>query len=208
SNPITNLSIGSYYVTVSDANGCTAIATATITEPSPTVITVTLSTTDVGCYGDNSGTVAIDTVTGGTLPYSYEWSNGVTADSFITNLTAGAYTVTVTDANNYTATAWVAVSQPDSAWISVAVVRNVTTNGGSDGYIILDVWNTHPSNYVWSNPNINNATFSMADWIDAEQISYYYDGVPAGTYSVTVTYDAGCTMSATVVVTEPAALNC
>lgn len=69
---INNLSAGTYTVTVSDGNGCTAMSSATITEPS--ALTLQLNTTDVSCVGNDGASSAV--VAGGTSPYTYQWSNG------------------------------------------------------------------------------------------------------------------------------------
>ena len=95
---ITGLVAGTYTVVVTDSNGETSTANFTVTEPS--VIGVTAVVTDETQGND----AAVDiTVTGGTSPYTYSWDNGETTED-LTALTAGAYTVTVTDANGCIAT--------------------------------------------------------------------------------------------------------
>src|SRR5690606_34743309 len=84
-----------YNVTVTDANGCVATAGVTVSQPQPLVATAT--PVNIACFGGNTGGVNVSVV-GGTSPFTYIWSNGaVTRD--ITGLTAGTYTVTVTDKN-------------------------------------------------------------------------------------------------------------
>jgi SprB repeat len=180
---ISNLIAGVYSVTVTDANGCTATSSYEVTQPN--VLTANASGTNVSCNGGNNGTASV-TAGGGTLPYSYSWSNGSTNAS-ISNLTAGIYTVTVTDANGCTATAFYQVTQPSQVTASItntstACSNNATVNanGGTPGYT-----------YLWSNGST------------ATSVS----GVPIGTYTVTVTDANGCTASASTNLTVAEAFN-
>ena len=91
SEDLFNLSAGTYTTTVSDANGCTTLNTAIVSQPAMPVIvngTVTGSTS-------NDGEVDI-TVTGGTSPYFFNWSNGAISEDLV-NVGPGTYTVEVTD---------------------------------------------------------------------------------------------------------------
>ncbi|AII54391.1 IPT/TIG domain-containing protein [Hymenobacter sp. APR13] len=108
---ITGLSAGTYNVTVKDANGAEATASATITQP--TALSLVMSKTDATTNGAANGTATVQ-VSGGTPGYSYVWSNGATTAT-ITGLTAGTYTVFVTDANNCEANNSVTVGQPAPA---------------------------------------------------------------------------------------------
>ncbi|WP_117613480.1 hypothetical protein [Chryseobacterium sp. Leaf180] len=92
----TNLPAGTYTVTITDSNGCTATVNATVAQPS--LLNATVSQTNVACNGGNTGTATV-TATGGTSPYTYAWSPSGANGSVITGLTAGNYSVTVTDAN-------------------------------------------------------------------------------------------------------------
>ncbi len=90
---------GTYAVTVTDAQGCAAVDTVTIAEPSAIVPTVTSTLESAPGANDGSATA---NPTGGTPPYTYLWSNGGTTAT-ISNLPVGTYVVTVTDANGCTA---------------------------------------------------------------------------------------------------------
>src|SRR5206468_5366504 len=92
---LTGLTAGTYNVTVTDANGCTATASATLIQPAA-ALTASTTQVNVQCFGNATGSVDL-TVSGGTAPYTYAWSNGATTQD-LTRLTAGAYNVTVTDA--------------------------------------------------------------------------------------------------------------
>jgi gliding motility-associated-like protein len=185
SSTATGLSAGTYCVTVTDLNGCTQTACTTLTAP----VTFTLNTvlTHVRCNGGNDGCLDLS-VTGGTSPFTYSWSNGTTSQDICT-LTAGNYTVSVTDANGCSATASATINQPPplSAPVNVTPARcagscdgtaTVTAGGGTPGYTFS--WNTTPS-----------------------QTTNAASGLCAGTYTVTVTDANGCTITSTAVITEP-----
>jgi len=95
-NTATGVSGGTYTITVTDANSCTANTDVTISEPDD-ALAVIGTETDPTCYGGSDGSIDI-TVSGGTSPYSYLWSDGQSSED-VSNLTSGNYTVTVTDAN-------------------------------------------------------------------------------------------------------------
>ena len=184
---MTGLTAGTYDVTVTDANGCTATASVTVNEPA--LLSASGVATNVSCNGGNNGTVDL-TVTGGTAPYTYAWNNtAVTED--MTGLSAGTYEVTVTDANGCTATASVNVNEPALLEAATIVDSNITCNSGSDGAATVNVTGgTSPYTYVWD----NTATTASIS------------GVTAGTYAVTVTDANGCTATASATITEPDAI--
>jgi gliding motility-associated-like protein len=183
-DPLT-LVAGTYTVTVTDANGCTATTSATITQPAAALA---LSTTQVNvlCNGNNTGSINL-TVTGGTAPYTYAWSNASTGED-PQNLTSGTYTVTVTDANGCTATTSATITQPQAPLALSTTQVNVLCNGNNTGSINLTVTGgTGPYTYAWS----NNAT--VQDPLT----------LVAGTYSVTVTDANGCTATTSATITQP-----
>lgn len=93
---ISNLPVGTYNVTVTDANGCSMVKSVEVEEPLRLNSTV-FSRQDVSCYGAEDGIVDVN-VSGGTPPYSFVWSHGAST-STLNNLSGGTYTLTVTDAN-------------------------------------------------------------------------------------------------------------
>ncbi|NBT11978.1 MAG: adhesin, partial [Betaproteobacteria bacterium] len=110
SQDINTLAAGTYSVTVTDANGCTAQGSYTITQPSALQITLN-GTTNILCNGGNNGSINVS-VSGGTGGYTYLWSSGQTSED-LTNLIAGTYSVTVTDANGCTAQGSYTITQPN-----------------------------------------------------------------------------------------------
>src|SRR6185436_18355366 len=106
SGTFSSLAVGSYTVTVKDANNCTATQLVTITQPAAALNAIITSQTDVACNGGATGAIDL-TVSGGTTAYSYSWTKtgfpAFTANTEdLSGLTAGTYVVVVTDANGCT----------------------------------------------------------------------------------------------------------
>ncbi len=185
-NSISNLAATTYSVTVTDANGCVKIASINLTQPSQIILTT--SSTSVKCNGGNDGSASV-TPAGGIAPYTYSWSNGATTSS-ISSLTAGTYTVTVTDANNCSKTTNITVNEPTSLSLSTSK-SNVRCKNGNDGTVtVIASGGVAPYTYLW-NTGATTATT---------------EGLIAGTYTVTVIDANACSKMATVVVSEPATL--
>jgi gliding motility-associated-like protein len=184
---ISGLAAGSYTVTITDANGCNRTLTQTITQPA-TALSVTVSTTNISCAGANNGTASV-VPSGGTSPYTVLWSNGATSTS-VTGLTAGTYTVVVTDVNNCTFNGIAVINSAPAIGLTTAVT-NVLCNGGTTGAINLTVTGgTAPIGFAWS----NGAT--------TEDLS----GIAAGTYTVVVTDFNNCTATTSAIITQPSLL--
>jgi hypothetical protein len=178
---ISSLAAGTYTVTVTDANGCTKTTSATVNEPSDP-LALSETNVDVLCYGNSTGSIDL-TVSGGTPAYSYNWGGGITTQDR-SNLAAGTYTVTVTDANGCTKTLSASITQPPSALTASATTTN-STCGNPNGSVDLTVsGGTSPYTYAWS----NGAT--------TQDLS----NVMAGTYTVTVTDANGCTKTTSATV--------
>ncbi|MBL0051111.1 MAG: T9SS type A sorting domain-containing protein [Bacteroidetes bacterium] len=177
------LSAGTYTATVTDSKGCTAKCSYTVTEPS--YVVATCSGTNVNCYGGNNGSASV-TASGGTPSYTYMWSNGKTTSSN-SNLSAGTYTATVTDANGCTATCSYTVTQP-TLLVATCSGTNVTCKGASTGSAaVVASGGTAPYTYLWSNGKTTASN----------------NGLSAGTYTATVTDSKGCTAKCSYTVTEP-----
>jgi gliding motility-associated-like protein len=182
-NSVNGLSIGSYGVIITDANGCSAPQSFTITQPDELSITITGN--DLSCFEAADGEVT-STVTGGTTPYSFNWSNGATTQD-IASLTAGTYSVTLTDANGCSATASTSINQPDELTISVAG-NNLSCFEAGNGEVTSTVTGgTTPYSFNWSN---GASTQDIAN-------------LTAGTYSVTLTDANGCSTTASTTITQP-----
>jgi len=173
-----------YTVTVSDSYNCTKTLVETINQPP--LLAGLIFPTHVTCYGFSNGSANL-VVAGGTPPYSYIWNTGETTED-INNLTAGTYTVTITDANNCTATSSITINQPLEPLAITYNITHVLCHGFSTGVIdITPSGGTPPYSYNWSN-NITNQ----------DNI-----GIPAGNYYLTITDFNGCTETYEFIVTEP-----
>lgn len=184
-----NVNAGTYNVTVTDANGCSANGSGTIPAYTP-LTTSTASTTAVTCYGGNNGAIDLS-VSNGMSPYTYNWSNAATTQD-ITGLTAGSYTVTVTDSRSCTATRTASVTQPSFPVSISSSITDVTCGGAANGAISLTVNNgTAPYTFAWSDGgSTQNRT-----------------GLAGGSYSVTVTTANSCTAQGSFTVAEPAVIS-
>ena len=184
---INGLSAGTYCVTVTDANGCTATCCYVVNEP--VALSATATSTDSSCPICADGSVSISSVTGGTLPYSY---------SNLTGLVSGFYCITVTDANGCTTSACATVvAQGCTLSVATTLNSNVNCFGNSTGSVSAAPQGniTGPFTYMWSN-GVTTAT---------------NNGIPAGTYTVTVNdLGTGCLATGMITVTQPALLtaNC
>jgi gliding motility-associated-like protein len=177
----TNLAVGNSTVTITDANGCTA--TESVTLSAPPSVSATATGTDPTCYGANDGTADV-TVNSGTAPFTFQWSTGSTAED-PTNLVAGGNIYTVTDANSCTYTDSVVLAQPNSL-LSSATAAYVSSGGACDASAVANpTGGTPPYTYLWS----NGATTQSVN------------GLCQGLINVTVTDANGC------VTTQPLNVN-
>ncbi len=172
---LTGLSIGDYTVTVTDAKGCIDSITVTITEP--IVLTASAIGQDVTCNGGTNGAIIL-TVNDGTPGYTYTWSGGAGTNQNPTGLSAGTYTVTVTDNNQCTVVASAIIGEPD-AMVITGEVNDISCTGEVDGELMVSITGGTPNyTYAWSNGGSTTETLS---------------DLGVGTYTVTVTDDKGCT---------------
>ncbi len=107
---ISGLSAGQYIVVVTDSNNCIKRDTSTIKEP--LALATNIDPQNISCFGGNDGSLDL-TVTGGTIPYGYNWNNGQFNTQDLQNVPAGTYSVLVSDSNNCTATDAATLSQPN-----------------------------------------------------------------------------------------------
>ncbi len=193
--PNVDPALGTYAVTITDGNMCTAVASTTPSQPSE--LTVDVMVTDAACSGIDNGEIEATGMGGvtGTGTYTYAWSTTPTQTTQIaTNLGIGTYTVTITDDNMCTATATGTVSAATIIFAN-SVVQDVNCNGANDGAIFHapSVIGTNNGGYTyqWS-PNVS--TMSSAS------------PLAPGTYTTTITDALGCNIDTTITISEPDAL--
>jgi gliding motility-associated-like protein len=173
---VTDLPAGTYTVTVTESNGCSATASATIV--SSNTLYMLAGKTDVTCYGDEDGTAWV-TADGGTPPLIYEWNTiPPQSTSSLSGLSPGVYSVTVTDSNGCTGDTTLLIESPAELLADISNNTLVSCNG-SPGQITVTVsGGTLPYSYIWN-------TIPVQTGITATNLS-------GGTYSVTVTDNNGC----------------
>jgi hypothetical protein len=200
----TSIASGSYSVTVTDAQGCTRSSSSlSVTQPA-SALTLSTSVVNALCSTTTNGSVTV-TASGGTSPYSYDWNGTPTGDGTptITGLSAGSYTVTVTDARGCVAVRTATVTQSTPILLSTVIVNPTCPPGvatlGNNGSITLTVaGGTTPYSYAW--------TASGGGIVPGGQsANQNLTLLVAGTYSVTVTDANNCTKttSVTLVNTNP-----
>ncbi len=188
---ITGLAPGSYTVTVMDNNNCTAVQTVTVNAFNCTM-TANISATNVSCAGGNDGQ-ATAIPAGGTLPIMYSWSNSATTPT-APNLTAGTYTVVVTDATGCLTSSMVTITEPLPLAASVGNIMPAScpesTNGSAT---VTATGGTMPYTYTWPN---NSGGQNLG----------------VGTYTVSVVDGNGCSTTQMLSIqsndTEPPGIIC
>jgi gliding motility-associated-like protein len=184
-----NLIAGNYTVTITDSNGCVANASAQVLQPE--ALTLTVSKTDVQCFGGSNGSATANPA-GGTQPYTYAWNYPQTGQT-ITGIPANNYIVTVIDANACTAVASATVAQPATPVSILVDQTRMACFEESNGEAIAAAsgGNGPTFSYAWSNGQTGSNATSL----------------PVGTVSVTVSDNRGCTSVQSVTIDQYAKLS-
>lgn len=176
SEDITGLVGGPYELTITDAVGCVSTATYTVQEPQQIMLNQ-MTVTQPACSATNGQVVA--SFNGGTSPFNYAWVNGQgtsvgTNSATLTNIGAGTYSCTITDANGCSFSSSAMVSNNFGPTLAIDTIIPSSCSG--DGQIQLTVIAGNPTDYLWTNgattQNITNLN--------------------PGFYSVSVTGASGC----------------
>ena len=183
SGEVSNLSAGSYTVTVGDAQGCTAITTVNVAQIAE--FSVSASATPESCDGASDGTASVVDVSGNAAqPVSYLWDNGSTEES-TEGLSAGVHSVTVTDDNGCTDITEVNVAPGESIELESSSTPSACGDVGTGSISISPTTGNGPFTYTYEN-GIGNS--------DSGEVS----NLAAGEYNVTVTDDNGCSTTTTL----------
>ncbi len=186
-NSISTLAAGIYSLTVTDANGCTAINNVNVNEP--TSLSLLFNTTDAHC-NQNDGAASVNP-SGGVGGFTYSWNNG-TQSSNNSNIPSGIYSVIVTDANGCTITGSASIANINGVTASISSSNSTTCFGTCDGSATA-IFNggSGPYSFLWSNTSTNAIA----------------TGLCAGTFSVVVTDGNGCFDQKTIQISSPNALS-
>lgn len=187
---IDNLQPGTYQVTVTDQDNCSAVLTGTVEQPGELATAAT--STDVSSNGAADGTATAIPM-GGNGGYTFVWSNGGTSQT-ISNLLPGTYCVTVTDAQGCFTSACTDVAGVNCSGIDVGISDfSLDCFGDTDGTLTAQSSGTNGTvSYQWSGTTQTTATIT---------------GLGAGTYTVTIIDESGCSSTATGIVDQPAAIS-
>ncbi|MAT55729.1 MAG: hypothetical protein CMN32_14730 [Saprospirales bacterium] len=174
--------VGTYFLTVTDSlNGCSATDSTTVTELTGPTVTIA-DTTHVLCHGDSTG-AATAQGSGSLPPYSFAWSNG-DSTATVSNLTAGTYTVILTDSLGCTDTASVTIEEPAQLQPEASATPE-TAAGANDGTATANPsGGVPPYSYAWSTGDTSQTITNLAP----------------GNYTISVTDANSCVASQTVTV--------
>lgn len=183
---LTGLAAGTYTVTITDGTGCSETKSYTITQSTP--MSFNLIQSNLSCFAAGDGSIAA-LVSGGQSPYAYSWSSGGTTP-IKSNLAAGTYILTVTDALGCQASTSATLTQPDQI-IGVTTATDATCYGATDGALDISIsGGSGAYTYSWN----QGAT------------SQNLDSIQAGIYVLTITDGNGCTLIVQDTVHQPATI--
>ncbi len=203
SGTFTGLGFGSYTVTGTDANSCTAVTTVMITQPASAVQITNITSTIPSCVPGCDATMTV-TASGGTPNYTYSHASAAAQPSPIfTNQCAGGYNVTVTDANGCTAQSTHTISTPGSPTWSTITTDSVDCNGGNDGSFTVNVLaGTSPIDSIV----ITAGPTTIPTVLSTGSTTGTANSLVAGVYTVRAVDTNGCAIVTNVTVGEPAVL--
>jgi SprB repeat len=195
------LTQGNYNIKVKDGNGClSGVTPVSVTQPADISATAAVTSNfngrDISCAGSTNGSITVNASGGtGTLQYSRDGTTYQSSNVF-TSLGAGTYTITVRDANNCTRnSAAISLISPPALVITSTPPTNISTScfGAADGSVTVAAsGGTGALQY-----SINGTTFHTGS---------SFNGLNAGTYTITVRDINLCTVTQSATITQPLAL--
>jgi len=187
-NVFSGLYAGTYDVYAVDANGCTDFVSVTITQPD--LIYYSATSSDVSCNAGSDGSVWVDSVSGGTAPYFYTWNTGQNT-SIINNLSAGTYTVSVTDANNCASNPTqvsVVINQPTALVSNTNIINHSSCSGSQTA--------ANGEAEVIVSGGTSGYAYSWSSGANTDNILLLFPG----TYTVDIIDANGCMLTDTAVI--------
>ena len=182
---LTGLPIGTYTLSMLDANNCPTLVTATISQPG-IPIQISESHIDVLCFGNLTGSIDISVI-GGTLPYTYSWSSTQTTED-LTAVGSGLYNLTVTDQLGCQEAIAINIQQPFQELTLAEIHTDALCIGGQQGTVNLQVsGGTNPYLYYWNNGSTNEDQTNLL----------------AGIYTAQVTDNNNCQSSINIEILDP-----
>jgi hypothetical protein len=184
--------------TVTDDNGCQVFGDVSVTEPNPLVLSTTV--VNVSCFGQCNGQATV-TVTGGTAPYSYAWSNSQNTAN-IGSLCAGLYNLTVTDANGCVAYTTANIIEPNALQVFVATSPAQCGAAGGSAFASI-AGGTNPYTVTWSVLQTTNPAVGLAPG----NYTCYVSDSRSCSASVDFTIDVTGTINAAINLVQPISCN-
>lgn len=180
---IFGLSAGTYLVTITDANSCERTKTAILNDPAKLVSSFSLIMPS--CFGLSNGSAVVE-VTGGTSPYTFVWNND-SSSVMINNMSAGQYSVSVTDSKGCMTNNSFVLNQPLQLKDTIALVKPASCDGSANGgTIISGLGGNPPYTYLWQDGQIGNVASNLV----------------FGSYFFTITDSKNCTVTNKVNIPE------
>jgi hypothetical protein len=184
---ITGLLPGSYFVHVSDINGCSFVSTTPFVVGEPAILTASALATDILCFGESNGSITVTPI-GGTGPYQFSVDgSALSSNNVLSNYPAGNYTVTILDINSCVTSVEATISGPSEA---LSIDGLSPEAGGSSDYNVMG--GTAPFSFMWTGPNGFTSMEEALEGMTAVNQS--------GEYVLTVTDNNGCTASQTIII--------
>lgn len=189
SEDLNNITAGDYSVIVKDLTGCSFQASYSVKAATQMGVKETIQ--PESCAGAGNGAIQVN-VQGGTAPYTYKWSNGHNT-SILTDINAGDYSLTVTDALGCTVEKKFALGTDSALEIEMLDQTNSECAGSSAGSIHLAIKGAS-GKYT-------------TKWSDDPSAGLNRENLPAGTYHLSVSDESGCNVSKSFAIEEAKALQ-